>query len=186
MIPCCAKKESQAPSLRNPWREPTGGSPVAVKGPLFTATGLSQKGKVQHQQSSIHLLSLLILHSGWQGYWSLSQLSWGEGGVTTWTSLLRYLRAICNHVRFICCFWAACSPACWMCQSWKHICVVFVCASCHWFSEIFHTWFVAPSFDLVERQIFLRLDEHSVPSRRSCVLCNHVKWNLNRFIETTC
>lgn len=122
--PLLCKKESRAPFLRTPWREPTGGSPVAVKGPLFTATGLSQKGKVLHQQSSIHLLSLLILHSGWQGYWSLSQLSWGEGRVTTWTSLLRYLRAICNHVRFICCFWAVCSLTCWMCQSWKHICVV--------------------------------------------------------------
>lgn len=35
--------------------------------------------------SSIHPSSPFLLHSGSQGSWSLSQLSWGEGKVTTWT-----------------------------------------------------------------------------------------------------
>lgn len=33
---------------------------------------------------SIHFLSLLILHSGFQSCWRLSQLSWCESGVTPW------------------------------------------------------------------------------------------------------
>lgn len=46
LIPCHAKTECQAPSLRTLRREPTGGSLFAVKGPLFTATvKSSHKGK---------------------------------------------------------------------------------------------------------------------------------------------
>lgn len=46
LIPCWAKTESQAPFLRTPRREATGGSSLTVKGPLFTATvKSSQKGK---------------------------------------------------------------------------------------------------------------------------------------------